>query len=692
MATVTYALERAPVSGSQHIVLSTDEGLTWSDSPYVIAGAPYWKDICAFPVFSTRAIGANGTNIYYTIDGGLSWTASGGTYAGGDTSPILFAASALVSYSAGENIAKSIDSGVTFDQLITVAAITGNPGNVATSIFFQSDTYGFIGVGNKVYATTDGGFSWTIINGGNDIAFGEPVRSIASDASVGIIVSTNLTILRSIDGGVTFTVTQVLPTLNTAAINYIKKVTPQVYYITLDQVTGSSSNVFKTINGGDTWVAQGQTSRQVGRADLVLYNTTTGLNLGKSGGNDINRTTNSFIAPTPSVYTARPIIKISADAYECGVCPDGYVYNETTDTCEGILTTIACPAGYAYDIPSEKCVQLIAPFASVSTNCGSCPVEIVQDIAYCVCIEEIDIFPCCFLLTNCANPSVQITTQTDLSEYEGQVIQLAEYPNVCWSFEKVDGLCQDQETVTVTGNFPSCQECNPSYKIYSCEDKTIVYYTESDLSTFVEPSKVTHFVELPNTCWKVGINFDFPYTPITLTPKGETFEDCVDCQFNLYQLTNCTNNDIVLISNTNLENYLGAVVQIGDYPGLCWEVSKLKCDCIEVSIIGITSFVVQVNSTGFVNNRPVYLFSNGGNNYGIYYDADTERWVLENTTTEVILSYINITNNCPFSGSWSSLTPGGTTVESINPCTTSIYDVTVTLVYLDCDCCLNNCK
>jgi photosystem II stability/assembly factor-like uncharacterized protein len=1020
MSTVTYAISQRGVG--QKLILSTDQGLSWFDSPYVLASGA-WNDICAVPGYGNRAVAADGTNNFYTIDGGLSWTTSVGTYAGGDTDPLIYAINGLVSFSAGENIAKSVDGGVTYDLITDAATISGVPGTAVSALFFQSDLYGFVAIDGILYATVDGGITWSALNSGSQIAPGQPIYGIASDASVGIVVSTNTAIFKSVDAGLTWS--NVLTVTGApATISYIHKVTNLTYYAHFNLTL---SIVYKTTNGGNTWTLQSGILETPAAytVDLLTYSPTSGLRISKDG--DIVRTTDSFVT-TSIVYSLEDMYKLSASTFTCGECPDGYLFNEATGNCDFIVLTPACPTGYVYNsvtgtcegpsliceidlsividtsssisageqtpykqflldiiseleggplarissgtiqvavvdfdntgtieialstnvsaingqintltfgggtntvaglakgwssvtgvgarpgvikkillvtdgipnygstisategycyttadyntgasaclndadnlencdfvygalalardiktgnyitknvasyvpasvnvvlnttstlvagmmitivsgsgtlgvgntyikrvidsttieisiapsvafdnttvlgfglntagdtaqitlvaigtvlerqytlqallngivnIPAPDCSSFSGPNGctttdatlypvcslraggvedyydsdftganliaesvteslcteSVSTLCDPiCAITIIDNKPYCECIEELDIFPCCYVLENCADPGASlIYTQTDLSQYEGRVVTLLEYPEECFIFEKIDGICEEAEVVTVTDDFENCRSCKPSYKVYNCDDNSIVYYTESDLSTYVEPSKIVNFVELPGSCWTVGLNFDFPYTPITLTPDGPPYDSCEDCKQRLYQLTNCNNPSIVIITSSDVSDYIGRIVRIDGYPGLCWTVTELTCNCIDVSIESPGGDLDdQLFNTGFLNGKPVYYFTLNGDDYLIGWDVVTKQWQLYNISTDTVESYINSSANCPFSANW--MIESTTYVEEIKSCFDNIYDVTITAVYPDCECCLNNCR
>jgi len=459
-----------------------------------------------------------------------------------------------------------------------------------------------------------------------------------------------------------------------------------------------------TLGVGNTYVKRviNSTDIEISIAPSVAFNNTTVLGFGLNTAGDTAAITLAAVGSTVErQYTLQALLNgsLNISAGDCSLFsgPNGC---STTDTTLYPLPSLKVDNTPDYYDSSFTGANLIAASIteslcteSVSTLCNpDCAVVVIQNKPYCECVEELDIFPCCYALQNCTDPlAALIYTQTDLSEYEGQVITLVEFPGDCFEFEKIDGICEDGQVVTVSNSFPDCPTCKPSYKIYNCQDKSIFYYTESDLSDYVNPSKVVNLVEFPNTCWEVGINSDFPYVPISVTVDGPAYESCEDCIPKYYQLTNCVNPEIVILTDTDVTQYIGKIVQIDGYSGLCWTVSEPTCDCINVQIKGLSLFDGPVVSTSSSNGKPIYYFTIAGDDFTIAWDSNVNRWELYNITTSTVESYINTESDCPFSSNWSN--EGDYTVVSITPCITDIYSVNISSSYPDCPCCTNkNCR
>jgi hypothetical protein len=88
--------------------------------------------------------------------------------------------------------------------------------------------------------------------------------------------------------------------------------------------------------------------------------------------------------------------------------------------------------------------------------------------------------------------------------------------------------------------------------------------------------KVTGLAE----CLYVNVTFECTNsTEISIDAVEEAFETCEDCKKYIaqppcYLLTNCNNTDITLLTTQNLSIFSGKVVELNDYPGLCWTVLK----------------------------------------------------------------------------------------------------------------------
>jgi hypothetical protein len=186
-------------------------------------------------------------------------------------------------------------------------------------------------------------------------------------------------------------------------------------------------------------------------------------------------------------------------------------------------------------------------------------------------------FPCCFKLRDCQEVQDAIYTNTPLDAYLGKIIEIAEFPNVCWQLEITEDYCFDAITVTVVKEYDDCLSCIPSYKLYNCQDEEQVFYTtQSEFENYTNPSQIVTLQEYPQACWIVGVNNDDIFTPETLTVV-EAYPSCAECVPVYYELTNCEDESIIyanpqddLLDNNNL------VVKIDiEDVATCYSVKKI---------------------------------------------------------------------------------------------------------------------
>lgn len=237
--------------------------------------------------------------------------------------------------------------------------------------------------------------------------------------------------------------------------------------------------------------------------------------------NNTITTTNGFSATTAATYN--PVVPVGFN------CPD--LYKEYDQPSGGPYNKL--PTNYATGAPivfssdwSEASLNSITKSVSNSLLCtdvvdpitclGDCQIVTINNVVYCQCISADSFVPCCYTLTNCDTGLVEYTVNTYglsndyLNALEGQIL-------------KITGL---------------------------------------------------------DECLYVNITFDCTNsTEISIDAVEEAFETCEECKQYIavppcYLLTNCNNTDITLLSNQNLSIFSGKVVELNDYPGLCWTVLK----------------------------------------------------------------------------------------------------------------------
>lgn len=136
--------------------------------------------------------------------------------------------------------------------------------------------------------------------------------------------------------------------------------------------------------------------------------------------------------------------------------------------------------------------------------------------------------PCCTILTNCQDPSIQIQTNLNLEEYVGKFVNI-QLQEGCWEVSTATLPCTDVEEVTVTNSFDTCQECVPvdevCYTLTDCKDDQNIMKVRGNLNGYVD-----QIIEIDDFdgCWKVSISED-PCIPSLYVFVTDYFEDCDAC-------------------------------------------------------------------------------------------------------------------------------------------------------------------
>jgi len=383
---------------------------------------------------------------------------------------------------------------------------------------------------------------------------------------------------------------------------------------------------------------------------------------------------------------------------------------------EPIYSTVnGIPYQYEADFNTA---QTLAPILSTSLcstfTSESCPegyqqigvYDIVQQCltVFCRIENKVGLIQCCYELVDCQGILPNIYTETILANYaeDNLIIKIDNIPgypdlsNTCWTVSDLSGedtFCDGNQVVpvTVTSSFASCAACIPVYKFTNCQDCEVFIYSTQDFGTLANTNQVVTLDEYPNTCWVVSRTNDFPYVPELVT-VNTTHNNCADCLPDYYELINCNNDDIsIVVNDPAFAQHVGKVVEIIGYPGLCWSVNEMSCDCINVIVRHPSSgdYTFTLNSAGTLNEKNVYYLTILGTDYGIGWNDELNRWELFNVLTEEAASYSSRQSDCPFDGAW---VEGTLQVISIQPCIDDIYDVSIVKVYPNCPCCLtNNC-
>ena len=235
---------------------------------------------CIYFIDSYKAWAGNSNNLYSTIDGAQTWTLFSGSLGTG-VNDIEFTSDQNGVLIGNNGAIRRTSNGGSTWQFIT-SGVTTN----LNKLFFYNSQLGFIACQNgQLLRTTNGGANWSIISTGStslrDVAF------ISSSIGFAVGYVTNgYSVLKSIDGGLTWNVQQAL-TVGGYPLNKITFASATHGYI----ATGGKG-IFRTSDGGNTWL---QTETFNGENDnwqgLSFIDNNIGFACGSGG--KINKTTDA---------------------------------------------------------------------------------------------------------------------------------------------------------------------------------------------------------------------------------------------------------------------------------------------------------------------------------------------------------------------------------------------------------------
>jgi photosystem II stability/assembly factor-like uncharacterized protein len=352
--------------------------------------------------------------------------------------------------------------------------------------------------------------------------------------------------------------------------------------------------------------------------------------------------------------------------------------------------------GTVADFAKQLVIGLEAQFIpsfSCPDNCTDVPGS--DNLGYCSCTDVLPLSPCNYILTDCLDPAITITTNTDLTTYLNQIITIQGQDN-CFSISTSDTLDPNATTVIVDQAYGTCPECSLAFKFINCRDNQVSVYSVQDYSQYVDPNKVVTLEEYPGECWTIIRNTDAIYTPEIVIVEPKTFDLCEECLGTYFYLTSCSNEQSFILTDTDLTNYLDQIVSIVGFPGACFLVEAQACNCISVRLFsrvsGLRTYKVE-RAPVLLNGRNQYtIVTNKNERILIAFDTEENRWEVWNIDTDTLLSYSILATDCPYTGIWENIDENAFRMISITSCETSIYTVEVEDTYEGCECCLfKNC-
>lgn len=295
-----------------------------------------------------------------------------------------------------------------------------------------------------------------------------------------------------------------------------------------------------------------------------------------------------------------------------------------------------------------------------------------------------------FRLVNCDNGTTIYCSglTNDLQQYIGQVVNIQGFGIQCWQVEIEPSPQPIQQDVIVTAAYADCQACQPLviYQFVNCEDNTVVIYSSQDFSEYI--GQVVNLQEYPGNCWSVSVAQGSPAVQ-NLTISGQPYADCPSCRITYYQLTNCANPEVFLIStSTELARYLGRTITAAGYPGLCFTVTPPQCDCIRATINGV-EYDAYPEPAQFNGRNVYYITTDSGDELAIAWSINPNRWELFDRNTNNVYGF-NITDtDCPFSNFWTIIQASPYIITTVSFCADRIYNIAPELDFDDCIPCIN---
>lgn len=228
------------VGDNGRIVRTVNGGTTWVEStPFSTCNSYAVHFVSADSGWVAGSCG-----IYFTSNGGLNWTLQ--TAGNGKTLNDIFFHNRMTGWAVGDEmtILSTVDGGAnwTVDTLTSVV-----PGNPLLAVYFRDATNGWIGGGEKLHFTTDGGLNWTqgssmLIDWIHSIDFGDNNAGVAAGMGGSSTNTFNWGTNWNFNGSIT---------TNNETIYGVDFSTPTSVY-----AVGQNGLIYFSNNAGSTWSPQ----------------------------------------------------------------------------------------------------------------------------------------------------------------------------------------------------------------------------------------------------------------------------------------------------------------------------------------------------------------------------------------------------------------------------------------------------
>ena len=134
-----------------------------------------------------------------------------------------------------------------------------------------------------------------------------------------------------------------------------------------------------------------------------------------------------------------------------------------------------------------------------------------------------------------------------------------------------DGCDSCPVNVNVLTTFDSCTDCVGviAYRLQGCDNPADIKYTTTDLSQHVD-----RVIEIDCGCYIIDLITYTPPTDIPITVLY-SFDDCIKCKTKYFKLTDCSDPEVILYTDTDLSSYKFQVIKITNCDN-CWQVEPTK--------------------------------------------------------------------------------------------------------------------
>jgi photosystem II stability/assembly factor-like uncharacterized protein len=250
--TVAFASESTGWMGGEHeaVMKTTDGGVTWTTQHINTAVASSIRKVIALD--TSRVVAVTGTGAFLrTTDGGATWSRTVIETSWEQPVTIAFPTRSIGFY-GGSELFRTLDGGATW------APVNNSLHQTASHMGFISRRLGWVSTDSGLYASTDGGYSWSKRN---DFSSNPPIaRFDFIDSLTGWGVGYK-NLMETTDGGYTWTTTPLDPAVEfVRGISFYNRNLGIVFEVRRNGTNYCSNLV--TTDGGTTWQERTVTERE----------------------------------------------------------------------------------------------------------------------------------------------------------------------------------------------------------------------------------------------------------------------------------------------------------------------------------------------------------------------------------------------------------------------------------------------